>query len=214
VNLEKLTDGSKNAIVDGPFGTQMKVAEYIDQGIPVVEMSYLKGFIIQKDFTHFISPQKYRTLKRSAVQSGDILLSKTGTLGLVGIFPDEVENGIIVSRLAKITPHKHIPIRYFIFCGLKELLKSGYWLKVATGSTMPIINLSHIKTVKFVKPSDELLKSFEKIANTNYQEINLLQKKNSLLRQTRDLILPKLVSGEMDVSEMEIENFNEIESGV
>jgi type I restriction enzyme, S subunit len=41
--LGDLAADEKNAVVDGPFGTQMKIAEYQSNGVPVIEMPYLEG---------------------------------------------------------------------------------------------------------------------------------------------------------------------------
>lgn len=53
-------------------------------------------------------------------------------------------------------------------------------------------------------PNKELIDEFQKIIDTIYLDIKNLLMKNINLRRTRDLLLPKLISGELDVSELDI----------
>ncbi len=55
------------------------------------------------------------------------------------------------------------------------------------------------------KPDQAIIQKYSQIGKTIIKEIYLLFQKNKLLRQTRDLLLPKLISGKIDVSDLEIE---------
>ena len=69
---------------------------------------------------------------------------------------------------------------------------------------MPVINWNVFKTMPISIPSTPLAAQFENIAGPIVDEICLLSIKNQNLRRTRDLLLPKLISGELDVSELDI----------
>jgi type I restriction enzyme S subunit len=56
----------------------------------------------------------------------------------------------------------------------------------------------------FPCPPLDLCCDYAEIAEALYEESDVLEQKNANLRQTRDLLLPKLISGELDVSELEI----------
>ena len=68
-------------------------------------------------------------------------------------------------------------------------------------------NLSRGKFVslKVLYPSIKVINKFNNLAFPIFQVIRCLQQKNDYLRQTRDLILPKLISGELDVSDLDID---------
>jgi type I restriction enzyme S subunit len=51
-----------------------------------------------------------------------------------------------------------------------------------------------------MKPDDGTVSAFNHLANPILKQISILQKKTDILRRTRDLLLPKLISGEIDVS--------------
>ena len=55
-----------------------------------------------------------------------------------------------------------------------------------------------------VVPTDEVRARFEMVIASLRKTLNVLLEKNTNLRQTRDLLLPKLISGEIDVSELDI----------
>ena len=57
----------------------------------------------------------------------------------------------------------------------------------------------------FIKPAEPLIKQFSEYVTPMLDTIRGLTMKNTNLRQTRDLLLPKLISGELDVSELDID---------
>lgn len=194
-NISKIKSQLRNSLVDGPFGTQMKIAEYTKQGVPVIEMEYLQDGYLETNFQHFISEQKFEYVKRSETKAGDIIISKTGTLGLIGIVPEEVGKAIIVSRLAKLTVDPQKTFTSFVYMHFLRLSNSGYWNSIASGSTMPILNLTHLNKISFVLPPYELQKRFDDLFSILYKQVLTNRKENKVLGTLRDLLLPKLMSG-------------------
>ena len=199
--LVQCVSKEKNAIVDGPFGTQMKISDYVNKGVPIYEMEQLNGAFIVKENSHFITEEKYNDVKRSMVKNGDIIISKTGTLGLLGIVKSQYEKGIIVSRLAKITPDPNVIGKYALMIYLNMLTKSGYWLNICGGSTMPILNNGTIGDTKVLVPNTELYQTFEDIANPIYERVFDAQLQNQKLNSLRDLLLPMLISGQIAIKD-------------
>ena len=58
----------------------------------------------------------------------------------------------------------------------------------------------------FPNPNQDILNQFELTIASFFRKIQNLSEKNANLRQTRDLLLPKLISGEIDVSELDIDS--------
>jgi len=61
-----------------------------------------------------------------------------------------------------------------------------------------------MESIKILNPEKEIIERFEFIVAPMEKLIESLEKKNVTLRQTRDLLLPKLISGEVAVSELDI----------
>lgn len=196
--LKDMVSKEKNAIVDGPFGTQLKIEEYDKNGdVPIFEMEQLKGNFIVSDTKHYINRKKFEDVKRSMVKSGDIIISKTGTLGLLGIVDDNIENGIIVSRLAKITADKNKIGKYTLYTYLNKLSNANYWNMKSGGSTMPILNNSILENVNVLVPNNDLYLVFENKLEPLFEMIKNCQKEIKKLNEIKNFILPLIISGKI-----------------
>ena len=84
------------------------------------------------------------------------------------------------------------------------LLKHSNVMGAKTGSAQPQMTIENLNYVKAIVPPREIVEKFCVFATPIYEQVDLLFGKNTNLRQTRDLLLPKLISGELDVSELDI----------
>jgi len=200
--LKDCVSSDKYAIVDGPFGTQLKIEEYVSEGIPIFEMEQLNGGLIVEPNKHYITMEKYNTIKRSTVKTGDIIISKTGTLGLLGIVDKNCDKGIIVSRLAKISPDNNKIGQYTLLTILKQLEKNGYWDKKSTGSTMPILNNKILENVEILYPDNNLFVKFENKIKNLYKLIFKCQRENINLEKNRKKILPLLMNNQIKIEDI------------
>ncbi len=83
---------------------------------------------------------------------------------------------------------------YYSFMGLRKHFES-----VSYGAAIQNINTGIVKASPFIVPSRKYLEGFKKIAGPVFQEIELIQKQNRLLKESRDILLPRLMSGEVEV---------------
>lgn len=90
---------------------------------------------------------------------------------------------------------------YFSLLNLEETIK----LYGSTGATMANLSKGKFMALRVITPSKELRAKYHQIASPMFEQIRNLQQKNANLRTTRDLLLPRLVSGELDVSQLEIQ---------
>lgn len=74
-----------------------------------------------------------------------------------------------------------------------------YFLYVATGATVPSLRLNNFNDFKVLLPKKELYFQYNKISEKMNDEILLLKNKNELLTKQRDLLLPRLMSGKLEV---------------
>ena len=131
---------------------------------------------------------------------GDVLLSLTGNVGRVGIV---CENDLLLNqRVAKFIPKdiRTLPLLYFYF----RLHSTKISLETISKGTAQQ-NLSPIETLKLEIPYEtkqalELSNLLQPIFDTIYQK-NI---ENIQLAEIRDSLLPKLMSGELDVSDIDI----------
>ena len=81
----------------------------------------------------------------------------------------------------------------------------SYVYGVSTGTTRKSASAGVITGFDLVIPTEEIRNRFERIIVSYRKTLNNLLEKNVNLRQTRDLLLSKLISGEIDVSEIDID---------
>ena len=74
-----------------------------------------------------------------------------------------------------------------------------YFLYVATGATVPSLRLNNFNDFKVLLPKKELCFQYNEIAEKMNDEILLLKNKNELLSKQRDMLLPRLMSGKLEV---------------
>lgn len=86
-----------------------------------------------------------------------------------------------------------------------QILKRIDYDSLNTGSTQPLITQKSLKTVNVVLPDEQILTKFEKISKLYFDEIQLNNNEINNLIKLRDVLLPKLMSGEIDVSNISYE---------
>jgi type I restriction enzyme S subunit len=80
----------------------------------------------------------------------------------------------------------------------------GYLVNHATGAAYPAVNAGDFEKASFLKPTKALLDTYHEFTEGVFLLRHRLITKNQNLRQTRDLLLPKLISGEVEVSELAV----------
>lgn len=88
----------------------------------------------------------------------------------------------------------------FLCLALSEFSISGY----ITGAAQPKITQANMNRIPIVVASEQIQRLFQSYIKANFDLILNLQRKNANLRTQRDLLLPKLISGEIDVSTLNI----------
>lgn len=127
------------------------------------------------------------------LNDGDILLSLTGNVGRVCLVNGE--NYLLNQRVAKLDS-KYPAYAYCLFRN-KDMF--DIMNNLANGAAQQ--NLSPVRTenVRVLIPSDALIEKFEDVVTPMISKILVLNKANSNLKQARDRLLPKLMSGVMEV---------------
>ena len=97
--------------------------------------------------------------------------------------------------------------QYFVF--LLTLDLANALRQSATGAVFDTIVVDTFKKQIIVQPPREILERFATMVTSMFAAIKNLQHKNTNLRRTRDLLLPKLIGGEVDVDTLDIEKVAE-----
>lgn len=128
IRLEEVADD----VSMGPFGSNIKVDNFISEGVPVIRGGNLNEFGLENTDFVFISEEKANSLKRSLAYPDDLVFTHRGTIGQVGIIPHGKYPKYLVSQSQmKLTVLKeHLDPRYLYYFfkstkGQYELLKNA-----------------------------------------------------------------------------------------
>lgn len=136
------------------------------------------------------------------VRLGDVLINSTGvgTLGRVAQVLEEIDNCTVDTHVSIVRPGKDCDPDYF---GLTLLARQAHFEAQGVGSTgQTELSRGRIAETSIVVPPLAVQQAFAALVRPMRRLTVTLQTKNLNLRVTRNLLLPKLISGELDVSMM------------
>ncbi|WP_321901647.1 restriction endonuclease subunit S [Paraburkholderia tropica] len=87
----------RNAIVGGPFGSNLVSNDYVESGVPVIRGQNMAGRWVGGDFV-FVSEEKATSLAGNLARTGDLVFTQRGTLGQVAIVPNGDHDRYLVSQ--------------------------------------------------------------------------------------------------------------------
>ena len=73
----------------GPFGSNIKVECFVDDGVPVLNGSNLEGFVLKEDSFRYVTEEKANSLGKANAYRGDVIITHRGTLGQIVYVPDD-----------------------------------------------------------------------------------------------------------------------------
>lgn len=152
--VESVAAASKYSVVDGPFGSNLKVKDYISDGVPVLQGKNITNNEFKWFDVRYISEEKAEELNRSSVVVGDILIVKIGSIGYSAILDDlnGHEVAIIPANLAKVTLDIDRIDRRFFHLWMTSPDAVRLLRKSASKTAQPALSLSKIKAVPVPLP--------------------------------------------------------------
>lgn len=185
-------------------GYAFKSKDWQETGIPVIKIKNINADnTVDVKKTDFVSqsivPSK---IEKYLLKGGEFLIAMTGaTAGKVGKLRTK-EPMLLNQRVAKIEPlHNY---RSYIWQIISSKEGQNRFFKLADGAAQPNMSGSQIEEVRVVLPPFSLGMHFDSIVNDIHSQIDNFIFRNQNLRKTRDLLLPKLISGELDVENLDI----------
>ncbi|MEW5813929.1 MAG: restriction endonuclease subunit S [Spirochaetota bacterium] len=145
----------------------------------------------------FPTTRVYCTFAGRIAETGDILCSVRAPVGRINLADHKIIIGRGLSAIRNLDGYQ-----YFTFHQLKEIFKEEDIM--GGGTIFKAVTKGDMERIECLYPPKEYLARFEKICLPIAEQLAVLSKKNCILRKTRDLLLPKLISGELDVSELDI----------
>lgn len=192
----------------GPFGSNIKVSTFVSEGVPIISGNHLRGYFLEEPSFNYITEEHAQRLKNSLVYPKDIVFTHAGNIGQVAMIPDDCRYPMYVLSqrqfYLRCDTEKAIPEYVVLFFhskqGQHELLSYANQTGVPS-IAQPATNLKKIPLK--LPPIDEqrqwlqVVSPIIKLYQSNVYE-------NEHLSSMRDSLLPKLMSGELDVSDINL----------
>ncbi|WP_276166455.1 restriction endonuclease subunit S [Zobellia alginiliquefaciens] len=130
---------------------------------------------------------------------GSIVVAASGTLGFPMILGVEacIHDGWLYFKGIDDKLKEYF---YFSFIGLKS-----YFESISYGAAIQNINTGIVRQSPFIVPSEDISIKFKTFASKVFESISNLQNQNQHLKEARDILLPRLMSGMIDVDGLEVE---------
>ena len=152
----------------------------------------------------FPTDRIYCTIQKRVAEIDDILFSVRAPVGRINIANKKIVIGRGLSAIRSKEGNQTL-----LFQQLKDRFQEEDTM--GSGTIFNAIRKADLLEVPLLIPTKSVISKFEEIANPIFVKLVNLTMKNQNLCQTRDLLLPKLISGELDVSELDIDT-DEIET--
>ena len=149
------------------------------------------------DSSEYLTHESVDKFNIKVVPDNTVLLSFKLTVGRVAITDGAMVTNEAIAHFKTDKPE----INEYLYCYLKDF---NYQTMGSTSSIATAVNSKIIKAMPFVVPTDAELVSFHSATAPMFEMIKTRQRENTRLAELRDSLLPKLMSGEIDVSDVQI----------
>mgnify|MGYP004565013831 CR=1 FL=1 len=192
----------------GPFGSNIKISTFVPEGVPIISGNHLRGYFLEEPEFNYITEEHAERLKNSIVFPHDIIFTHAGNIGQVAMIPDgcKYDRYVLSQRQfylrcdeAKVVP-EFLLLFFHSASGQHELLSYAN----QTGVPSIAQPASNLKKIPFkCPPMQEQLMWQEQVHPLLSHYLNN-RLENERLSSLRDTLLPKLMSGELDVSGIDL----------
>lgn len=187
-----VTDGVHNTVHDDPSGNYL-----------LLSCKNIKGGSLSIGTTERkINAETFAKLRRrTKLAKGDVLISSVGTVGELLLLNTEPSNYEFQRSVAIVKPNPEIVSPAYLYESLfyqKPELKNA-----AHGAVQQCLFISDIAGFPIGIPSHEYLQKFDEVVTPMFDAITANEEESIRLATLRDALLPRLMSGELDVSDID-----------
>lgn len=169
--------------------------EYFENGIyPWVKTGEIKDCVII-DTEEYITKEAVNSSSAKVLPAKSVAMAMYGVnIGLLAYFDSEMTCN---QACCVFSDKRNFSSKHYLYHYLKSIRE--YLLLISFGAAQQNLSQDLIKKIKITMPSDDVLQAFEKQIDDIYDNIRMLLIKNKNLATQRDLLLPRLMSGKLEV---------------
>ena len=193
----------------GPFGSSIKVATFLEAGIPVISGQHLRGTLLEDNEYRFITKEHAERLAKANVRRGDVVFTHAGSIGQVAYIPktSQFKRYVLSQR------------QFYMRCDVSQIsplfvvhffktIEGQHQLLANTSSTgVPSISrpVTYLRSIRLCIPPRALWRQFDEFVDVLHLKAARNTAESNILDAQRDTLLPKLISGELRARDAEIQ---------
>lgn len=178
-----------------------KKPELLDSGRPYLQLDTITDSgVLATEKAAMISDSDYtKWISRIEVSPGDCVITNVGRVGAVSQIPVNFKAAIGRNITALRPNNVDISRTYLIELLLSRFMRKEIEYRTDSGTILDALNVKNIPSLRAVLPGDALMQTFEKVAGPLRLQMNALHAQNVALAKVRDSLLPRLISGELEI---------------
>lgn len=177
----------------------------LKQNVHLYETKEYAQFIRNTDlktntFSVYVDKHSYDFLSKSTLYGNEIIISNVGDVGSVHLCPKLDIPMTLGNNIIMLRPNEK-EYNYFLYLWFKYFSGQGLIQGIKGGSAQPKFNKTDFKNLPLLIPSFEIIERSYWIFESMFSILSSNVKENSRLSLLRDTLLPRLMSGELEVPE-------------
>jgi len=157
-----------------------------------------KPFIQMTPSIEFVPDEIQEGISRYIVSTDDVIVSIVGTVGLVCIVHPSLDNANLTENCVKLTNCSSVTSSW-LYLFLSSTEGQEQICNVTVGAVQQKLPIKNIQSIAFRLPNNKIMGEFDKIVANLFKTISNNCSENAHLSSLRDILLPRLISGEMSI---------------
>jgi len=185
-------------------GFSFKSQDWQESGVPVVKIGSVKPGIIDLSQVSYVSEEIAQQAARYRLSTGDMLIGMTGYVGEVGLVPPSNNPPLLNQRVGKFVISKvGTESLAFWYCTTRQPEFRAFVEARSHGTAQANVSGEAIMEFPLVAPVPEVLDAFNGKCQPMLDRILSNHSESRILATLRDTLLPKLLSGETSVKDLQ-----------
>jgi len=190
-SVEQVSSDEKYSLAIGPFGSNLKVSDYRESGVPLVFVRNIRSGNYGGEYTKYVTQEKAKELDAHSIQSGDVLVTKMGEPpGDADVYPENQPSAVITADCIKIRCQIDLMIAEFLKAAINSEVGKRQIRPMTQGVAQKKVSLGRFSSLAVpVPPMDEqasivqILSEAEHEAAAQSKAIDLSLKQSAAQRQ-------------------------------
>jgi type I restriction enzyme S subunit len=181
VTVAEIASLERNALVGGPFGSNLVSRDYVERGVPVIRGQNMRDRWVGGEFA-YVTPAKAESLGANIARPGDIVFTQRGTLGQVCLVPEGAFDRYLISQSQmKLTVDRAVADPMFFYYVFRSEQQQNYIRQHSIQTGVPHTNLAVLRDTPVPLPPVQEQRAIAQLLGTLDDKVELNGRMNETL---------------------------------